>query len=99
MRKVTQIISNAFMQGNEIKVGNTSVRKSDDKKSMIMYLHGNLIAIRSLKDNRIDITSAGWMTNVTKERLNGIPNVSISQRKGIWYLNGKEWNGLSIKIK
>lgn len=49
-------------------------------------------------NNVLEITNAGWATNTTKERLNGIPGVSISQRKGIWYLNGKEWGGKFIKI-
>ena len=38
----------------------------------------------------------GYKTNTTKERLNGIPGVCIQQKKGVWYLNGKEmldgWN-------
>ena len=42
------------------------------------------------------INHQGYKINSTKERLNGIPGVCIQQKKGIWYLNGKEmldgWN-------
>jgi len=50
-----------------------------------MFLHGNLIASSSGED--FIITNAGWATVTTKKRLNGLPNVNIHQRKGIWYLN------------
>lgn len=64
-----------------------------------MYLHGNCIAKKIVKSkdsgdtiisSRIYISDAGWRTTTTKERLNGIPWVSICQKKGVWYLNGKE---------
>ena len=35
---------------------------------------------------------------ITKERLNGLHGVSITQKNFIWYLNGKKWNGNLIKI-
>jgi hypothetical protein len=44
------------------------------------------------------ITNAGWRSNTTKERLNGLPNVSIQQKKGDWYLNGEVWNGQSTEV-
>lgn len=44
------------------------------------------------------ITNAGWRSNTTKERLNGLPNVKINQSKGDSYLNGKEWNGEWVQI-
>ena len=72
-----------------------------------MYLHGNCIA-RYNHDGkrRTEITDAGWRTTTTKERLNWIPWVSISQKKGVWYLNGKpltseyyeaQWYGSRLK--
>ena len=69
-----------------------------------MFLHGNCIATRAhfgaeLKDNQFMISAAGWKTNTTKERLNGLPGVSIRQKKGEWYLNGKLWDGNWIIIK
>jgi hypothetical protein len=62
-----------------------------------MRLHGNLIA-KIDADGTLAITNAGWFTNTTKERLNGIPGVSICQKKGDWYLNGRKWDGGWITI-
>ena len=41
----------------------------------------------------LSISNAGWQSNTTKERLNGLPNVGIYQKNWQWYLNGNEWNG------
>lgn len=94
MRQLTNNAINSFMMDKEFSSSNTTVKLEDG--STKLYLHGNLIAIKTGK--KISISNAGWATNVTKERLNGIPGVSIRQIKGIWYLNGKEWNGNFIKI-
>lgn len=70
----------------------------------ILSLHGNDIAIKTGwtgKDDHIKtfITNAGWQSNTTKERLNGLNGVSISQKNFVWYLNGREWDGSLIEIK
>ena len=62
-----------------------------------MYLHGNLIAQRT--PLATTITNCGWFTRTTKERLNGLGGVDIVQMKGVWYLNGKEWDGENIIIR
>lgn len=85
MRIVTSRVCSAFLNGYKLKVSNTET----DGQSL--WLHGNKIAKKV--NGEIWITSAGWETNTTKERLNGLPNVSISQKKFKWYLNGKEWDG------
>jgi hypothetical protein len=41
----------------------------------------------------LQISNAGWASNTTKERLNGIPGVHIKQKNWTWYLNGQEWDG------
>lgn len=56
-----------------------------------LYLHGNHIARDAGKDTAI--TNKGYFTLTTKDRLNALPNVSISQRRGVWYLNNREWDG------
>jgi hypothetical protein len=43
--------------------------------------------------NMLSISNAGWASNTTKERLNGLPNVRIHQKNWNWFLNGVEWNG------
>lgn len=62
--------------------------------SVILLLHGNPIArypVGAWRD--LQVCDGGWTTVTTKDRLNGIPGVSVYQRKGAWFLNGVEWDG------
>ena len=86
-RKVTDQAVMAFLDGDKFKSGNTTVTKNG--KYTELRLHNNVIARRSV--DGMEISSAGWETNTTKERLNGLPEVSIQQKKGVWYLNGDVW--------
>lgn len=95
MRKITREAVNAFMSAEKFNSSNTSVKVENGISYLI--LHGNTIAKR-FASGRLEITNCGWFSNTTKERLNAIPNVSIYQRKGIWYLNGNEWDGKLINI-
>lgn len=97
MRKITQEIVQTFLN-NQIKTfGNTSVRRDTKMANVLcISLHGNLIAKKIQKD--LFITHANWPTMTTKERLNGLPGVSIKQKAGQWYLNGKQWDGSWIKV-
>jgi hypothetical protein len=57
-----------------------------------LKLHGNTIAtIDEL--GVLSVSNAGWMSNTTKERLNGLPQVNVKQKNWTWYLNGQEWDG------
>ena len=90
MRKITSELSRAFMNRESMKLGNT---RTDGQT---LYLHNNKIA-----EHRADglyISNAGWASNTTKERLNGLNGVSISQKAFNWYLNGKEWGGEWVKV-
>ena len=84
-RQITEEIVKAFMNGTNKKISNSEVHA--DCTGVYMYLFGNLIAERV--GERLRITLAGWNTVTTRERLNGIPRVSISQKKGRAYLNGE----------
>ena len=88
-RQITENAVRAFLLGDNFNQSNTTVQA--DCTGVRMYLFGNLIANRV--GNRLQITTAGWNTTTTRERLNGLPNVSVTQRKGKLYLNGKEWDG------
>ena len=57
-----------------------------------LFLHGNMIA-RWINGSDLEVTNAGWPTTTTRERLNGLPNVSVHQAKGVQYLNGAERDG------
>jgi len=96
MRTITQYAVNAFANNSTFKSNNTTVEKNANY--ILLKLHGNVIARKGLHDGKTEITNAGWQTNTTKERLNGLPNVSIVQKKGLWYLNGVLWNGDLIEI-
>lgn len=90
MRKTTEVVAQAFEWRNAKKMGNTSTDGQG------YYLHGNKIA--EWRDNSLWITNCGWTSNTTKERLNGLNGVHITQKDWQWYLNGKEWDGNWIRI-
>lgn len=89
-RKVTTQICSAFEMRRPCGIANSS---TDGK---VLLLHGHRIAEH--KEDGLYITNAGYQTNVTKERLNGLSGVSISQKQGVWYLNGTKWDGEWIKV-
>lgn len=100
MRKITKEAVNHFLNNKPYKKANTEVLVHDyatDGTITQLFLHGNIIA--QLSDAGLTIRDGGWQSNTTKERLNGLPGVSICQKKGKWYLNGNEWNGEWIEIK
>ena len=95
-RDISKESANAFEGGCNFKKSNTAVYIVEDR--IYLSLHGNLIARKSLITGKLEITNAGWQTNVTKERLNALPNTDIRQVKGVWYLNGQAWNGEWIAV-
>jgi len=91
MRKITAEVVGAFNNKEAKRMNNT------ESTGEALYLHGNKIA--EYRDGDLWITNAGWMSNTTKERLNGIEGVSVHQKKGVWYLNDVEWDGEWIKVE
>lgn len=107
MRKVTKNAIACFLNRQDGKFDNTTVLHKAILKNgrfpagdnwTVLELFGNEIAAIDSKDNSLYITNAGWKSNTTKERLNALPGVSISQKKGEWYLNGEKWGGEWTKI-
>ena len=88
-RQITKNAVNAFLDGKNFKQSNTEIKA--DCMGVYMYLFDNLIAQRV--GDRLQITTAGWNTPTTRERLNGLPNVSVTQRNGKLFLNGQPWDG------
>jgi hypothetical protein len=95
MRKITTEAISAFELRKPFKKSNMSV--TIEEGITYLKLHGNKIAAM-LSDGRVWISNAGWASNTTKERLNGLPNVSVRQKNYRWYLNGTEWDGNPIYI-
>lgn len=96
MRKITRLAIDAFLSATPFKLDNTEVVVADNIADLV--LHGNIIATKFIGSGNIFITDCGYPTNVTKERLNGIPGVSISQKNFQWFLNGVLWDGSIVKI-
>jgi hypothetical protein len=95
MRKITQESVNAFMGSKPFKKSNMAV--TIENGITYLKLHNNKIAAM-LSDGRVWISSAGWRTNTTKERLNGIPGVRVNQKNYQWFVNGIPWSGEPVYI-
>tara|TARA_R100001440_G_C2474078_1_gene112180 strand:+ start:81 stop:452 length:372 start_codon:yes stop_codon:yes gene_type:complete len=106
---------NQFKRGNtEVKV--TYIDNNFDSNAPYepvtvitdLLLHGNIIATATKKainnkyETTITMTSAGWNTVTTKERLNGLLQFlnagSIYQKDFQWFYNEHSWNGDEIAI-
>ena len=90
MRKITSEAVDKFLSREPFKKSNMQVDECYGQ--FRLKLHGNTIAVLD-EFNMLSISNAGWSSNTTKERLNGLPHVRIQQKKRVWYLNGVEWNG------
>jgi len=98
MRKITKDSINAFLESKPFNKQNMEVEVL--LNVTILKLHCNAIAYKyNDPENTLSITNCGWFSRTTKERLNGLPNVIIMQKKGVWYLNDEEWDGKLIDIK
>lgn len=89
MRNITEQAINAFTEGKPFKKRNTKVRIEGD--IVILLLHNNEIA--KIDSDGTWVTDAGWNTNTTRERLNGIPRVDVRSKKGQLTINGHSWDG------
>lgn len=100
MRDITRQAIEAFLSATHFAKQNTEVHVVERPTEVLvrLLLHGNIIATRTVGYNLVDITTAGWNTATTRERLNGLPNVNVSQRKGQLYLNGHKWSGVDALV-
>lgn len=90
MSKSIQPVIDAFLLGNNKKVSNTQTN------GIALYLHGNKIAMKG--SDGMYVSTANWNTRTTLDRLNMLPGVSVTYRKGQLNLNGNHWDGTFIKI-
>ncbi|MCM1497315.1 MAG: hypothetical protein NC124_02500 [Clostridium sp.] len=98
-RIITEIARNRFLSGETFRQKNTVVCRDvvNGEENTCLYLFGNRIA-RIDKSGILYICNCGYFTATTKERLNSLPGVSISQKKYVWFLNGEKWDGTETKI-
>lgn len=92
MRKITREIVTAFMNRETKRIGNSRTDKTT------LYLHDNAIAKHCL-DGSVKITTAGWNTPTTRERLNGLPGVKVYVRNHQLYLNDRPWDGKWTEVR
>jgi hypothetical protein len=90
MRKITREAVDKFLSRTPFSKSNMKVEQAGN--TFRLKLHNNTIAVLD-EMNMLSISNAGWSSNTTKERLNGLPNVRINQKNWNWFLNGVEWNG------
>ena len=95
MRKITSEAVDRFLNRSEFKKSNMAV--SIEEGITYLKLHNNKIAAL-LADGRMWVSNAGWRSNTTKERLNGLPGVNIYQRNWEWFLNNQPWDGKPVYI-
>lgn len=81
MRKVTKQIAEAFFAQRALKVSNTHT------DGQAVWLHGNKIAER--RRDGVWISLAGWNTNTTRERLNGLLQHQFGTGTGISQVKGR----------
>jgi hypothetical protein len=84
-RKISTEIVNAWATGRSLKIDNT---RTDGQS---IFLHGSAIARTGPRG--LEITTAGYNTSTTRERLNAIPGVKVNTKAGQLYLNGRPWSG------
>jgi len=92
MRKITEQISNSFLNKKSRKIGNS---ETDGRN---FWLHREKIA-KFDDDGFLWISNAGYPSNTTKERLNSLPCVRIHQKNFVWYLNNQAWGGEWVKTE
>jgi len=105
MRQETQKIMSAFLRGQKASAARTNTDGNT------VWLHGNKIAQRSEGDF-VDFSLAGWPTVTTRDRVNGLLELSgsdyrVFQKNGTQFLtNGtdvreigdSEWIGLNDEV-
>ncbi len=90
MRKETQKIMSAFLKGEKA----SAQRTNTDGRSV--WLHGNLIAERGT--TKTWFTLAGWPTVTTRDRVNGLLELSGSDHR-VFQKNGTQFltNGETVR--
>jgi len=89
MRKITDRAFKAFRENKNFSLSNTCVSSNEDQT--LMFLHGNCIAKKCRKSGIVEITTAGWNTPTTKERLK--PFACVHTIKYELHLDGMPWTG------
>lgn len=90
MKKITSQIVGAFNRSECAKKDNTQ------STGHALYLWGHRIAYK--ENGVLYVSTCGWDTKTTRERLNGIEGVSVQRKRGKLFLNGREWDGYETQV-
>lgn len=96
MRKITKESIKAFYNREPFKKSNMIVENKEGKTYLKLF--GNIIAMLD-EVNELFITTAGWNSVTTRDRLNGLSGVRLGTKKGQLYLNNIPWDGKLINIR
>ena len=96
MRKITKESIKAFYNREPFKKSNMTVENKEGKTYLKVF--DNVIAILD-EVNELFITTAGWNSMTTRERLNGLSGVRLGTKKGQLYLNNIPWDGKLTNIR
>jgi len=98
MKKITKQAVEAFLTSRPGSFGNTCVSVCS-KTGPVLFLHGNAIArMQPGKPETLEITTAGYNTPTTRNRLSGLPGMRVYVIMGRLYLNGYEWSGAWVRV-
>jgi hypothetical protein len=98
MRQITRDATNAFYNGSPFKRDNTEITLYGTVIQLELHRHN--IATYYTLENKIQISSCGWYTTTTKERLNGVLarlNMHIKQTKGVWRVYDSRGDSVPFK--
>ena len=97
MRQVDEDTSYAWKFNYALYISsNTRTKKEGD--TLLLYLHGNLIARKT--DGVTEINDCGWGTSVTARRLSAITGerVSFSKHDGFCFFRGQPIDNKWIRV-
>lgn len=92
MREIERNIISAIRSNTKaFGAGNTTISYNEDFNVVDVFLHGHKIATIDKDINCVRLSSCGYMTNVTKSRLNCVlsglySNLRVYQRNKMWYI-------------
>ena len=96
MRKITKESIKAFYNREPFKKSNMIVENKEEKTYLKLF--ENAIAILD-EVNDLFITTAGWNSVTTRERLNGLSGIRLGTKKEQLYLNNIPWDGKLTNIR
>lgn len=78
------------------KLENNTYLEACPDGSIGVRLHATHV-VKLYTDGTYELSSGGWKTLTTKERINSYAPVAVCQKKGRWYLNGSDfYDGIRV---